>query len=130
MDKPKLYVLHQGKVVYTGELNLVEAMDKNNSVISDDDLGEHIYYELHLVSDSSTVKHRMMKLLRSLLFVRKIFNFSFGVNRLSEQVRSMTTSSRWTASFATISTATMIESRCSRSPRVWVHAGCLASAPQ
>ena len=130
MDKPKLYVLHQGKVVYTGELNLVEAMDKNNSVISDDDLGEHIYYELHLVSDSSTVMHRVMKLLRSLLFVRKIFNFSFGVNRLSEQVRSMTTSSRWTASFATISTATMIESRCSRSPRVWVHAGCLASAPQ
>lgn len=130
MDKPKLYVLHQGKVVYTGELNLVEAMDKNNSVISDDDLGEHIYYELHLVSDSSTVMLRVMKLLRSLLFVRKTFNFSFGVNRLSEQVRSMTTSSRWTASFATISTATMIESRCSRSPRVWVHAGCLASAPQ
>ena len=130
MDKPKLYVLHQGKVVYTGELNLVEAMDKNNSIISDDDLGEHIYYELHLVSDSSSVKHRVMKLLRSLLFVRKTFNFSFGVNRLSEQVRSMTTSSRWTASFATISTATMIESRCSRSPRVWVHAGCLASAPQ
>ena len=130
MDKPKLYVLHQGKVVYTGELNLVEAMDKNNSIISDDDLGEHIYYELHLVSDSSSVPHRVMKLLRSLLFVRKIFNFSFGVNRLSEQVRSMTTSSRWTGSFATISTATMIESRCSRSPRVWVHAGCLASAPQ
>ena len=130
MDKPKLYVLHQGKVVYTGELNLVEAMDKNNSIISDDDLGEHIYYELHLVSDSSAVPHRVMKLLRSLLFVRKIFNFSFGVNRLSEQVRSMTTSSRWTASFATISTVTMIKSRCSRSPRVWVHAGCLASAPQ
>ena len=129
MDKPKLYVLHQGKVVYTDELNLVEA-DKNNSVISDDDLGEHIYYELHLVSDSSTWLHRGMKLLRSLLFVRKTFNFPFGVNRLSEQVRSTTTSSRWTASFATISTVTMIESRCSRSPRVWVHAGFLASAPQ
>lgn len=77
MDKPKLYVLHQGKVVYTGELNLVEAMDKNNSVISDDDLGEHIYYELHLVSDSRTGTHRVMKLLRSLLFVRKNIQLFF-----------------------------------------------------
>ena len=51
MDKPMLYVLHQGKVVFNGELTLVESMDRDNSVMSDDDLGEHIYYELHLVSD-------------------------------------------------------------------------------
>ena len=59
MDTPKLYVLHQGKVVYNGELNLVETMDKNNSVISDDDLGEQIYYELHLVSDSRSALQKM-----------------------------------------------------------------------